>query len=240
MVKVREDLTGQTFGTLTVLKQAEDYVDRKGQHYAQWLCECSCKKRTQLITRGSHLKNGHTTSCGCSHIKEDGYKKKGNKKDLSGDFGIIWSTNTNEEIYFDLEDADKILKYTWSVGWYGYPTAYINNKVVRMHVLIGCKWHDHHNHNKLDNRKENLIPCTHQENTRNCSPPKNNTSGFIGVSWNKNRGEWASYITVDYKDIHLGSFVDKVDAIRARLQAELKFFGEFAPQRHLFEEYNII
>ena len=30
------------------------------------------------------------------------------------------------------------------------------------------------------------------------------------------------------------------DAIVARLQAELKYFGaEFAPKRHIFEEYNI-
>ena len=34
-------------------------------------------------------------------------------------------------------------------------------------------------------------------------------------------------------------FDDIDDAIRARLQAEQDYFGEFAPQRHLFEQYNI-
>ena len=29
------------------------------------------------------------------------------------------------------------------------------------------------------------------------------------------------------------------EAIKARLNAELKYYGEFAPQRHLFQEYEI-
>ena len=29
------------------------------------------------------------------------------------------------------------------------------------------------------------------------------------------------------------------DAIKARLKAELKYFGEFAPQKHLFKQYGI-
>lgn len=37
----------------------------------------------------------------------------------------------------------------------------------------------------------------------------------------------------------LSRFVNKEDAIRARLRAERQYFGEFAPQRHLFEEYGI-
>ena len=31
----------------------------------------------------------------------------------------------------------------------------------------------------------------------------------------------------------------KEDAIKARLMAEKKYFGYFAPQRHLFEEYGV-
>lgn len=42
MVKVKKDLTGQKFGRLTVIEQAEDYIDSKGKHYAKWLCKCEC------------------------------------------------------------------------------------------------------------------------------------------------------------------------------------------------------
>ena len=65
MVKARINLTGQKFGRLTVLKQTEDYVSPKGTHYAQWLCECNCKEKNQVIVCGTSLKNGNTQSCGC-------------------------------------------------------------------------------------------------------------------------------------------------------------------------------
>ena len=45
---------------------------------------------------------------------------------------------------------------------------------------------------------------------------------------------------MDLKEIILGCFDDIEDAIKARLEGELKYFGsEFAPQRHLFGQYGI-
>lgn len=49
-----------------------------------------------------------------------------------------------------------------------------------------------------------------------------------------------SAIKIKGKQKHLGYFANKNDAVIARLKAEAKYFGEFAPQRHLFEEYNIV
>jgi hypothetical protein len=45
---------------------------------------------------------------------------------------------------------------------------------------------------------------------------------------------------VDGKTINLGYFVNKTDAVIARLRAENQYFKDFAPQRHLFEQYGII
>ena len=55
----------------------------------------------------------------------------------------------------------------------------------------------------------------------------NNTSGNIGVSWNKEKQKWKAYITIGGKQIHVGYFVNKEDAIQARKAAELKYFGEY-------------
>lgn len=251
MVKVREDLTGRQFGKLTVIKQVEDYVTTGGFRYSQWLCECDCEDKNQVLVRGAYLTSGHTQSCGClvsevvsaRMIGNDYGKwanKKENKKDLSGSYGIIWSTNTDEKIYFDLDRADDVLKYSWGISnTTGYPVTTINKKTVSMHIYLGYKHHDHHNRNKLDNRSENLIKCTQQENVRNRSMQSNNTSGIIGVSWDKNRNKWLAHITISKKMKNIGRFVNKEDAIRARLQAEAKYFKDFAPQRHLFEQYGI-
>ena len=93
--------------------------------------------------------------------------------------------------------------------------------------------------NLYDNRKNNFRPATYQENARNRSLSKKNTSGFIGVCWDKETSKWLAYIKLDYNQIKLGRFINKEDAIRTRLRAEKEYFGEFAPQRHLFKEYGI-
>lgn len=237
---VRENLVGKVFGRLTVLEQATDYVKPNGIHSARWLCQCSCEQKTKKIVLGESLKSGATQSCGCIHFEFiSTLNKKENKKDLSGEFGIIWATNTDDEIYFSLCDAEKILSYTWFVESNGYQAASVDGKTIRMHVFLGYEKHDHHNKNKLDNRRENLVKCTCQENNMNRSKNSNNTSGFIGVVWNKRRKKWIAQIMVDYRNIRLGEFIDKEDAIKTRLEAEVKYFGEFAPQKHLFEQYGI-
>lgn len=250
MVKVKNDLTGMVFHRLTVLKQADDYIDPNEIHHAQWLCECSCNQHNFVIVRQSYLKNGHTKSCGClsRELASERWigntygadRQEVNKNDLSGEYGILWASNTNDEIWFDLDKADKILKHQWLVGKRGYPVTHIGGKLITMHVFLGYKDYDHIDRNKLNNQSCNLRRATATENARNCSKQKNNTSGFIGVSWNKSRNKWESYIKTREKFIHLGQFTDKKDAIKIRLEAEKRYFGEFAPQRHLFEQYGIL
>ena len=158
---------------------------------------------------------------------------------MSGEYGVLWSTNTNEEVYFDLEDAEELLQHTWFIETQGYAATHINDKIVRMHIFLGCNNYDHHNKNKLDNRRENLVSCTVQENNRNRTKNSNNTSGYTGVTWDKRRNKWIAQIVVDYKNIYIGGFLRKEDAVKARLKAEAKYFSRFAPQRHLFEQYSI-
>lgn len=226
---------------LTVIEQVEDYIIPKSKkHISQWLCECNCLEHNQIIVRCSDLKNGNTKSCGCLKIEElIKRSKKENKKNLSGEYGVIWSTNTNEEIYFDLEDAELILQHTWYINTYGYPETHIDDKTITMHKLLGYYYPDHHNRNKLDNRRENLLSCTVQENNRNMPLKSNNSSGFTGVYLHSKNNKWIAYINPGDGMKYLGSFLNKDDAIITRLRAEAKYFGEFAPQRHLFEQYKI-
>ena len=54
----RKDLTGQTFGLLTVIG-----YDKTVKGRSMWLCKCKCGK-TKSVYRYS-LIAGHTQSCGC-------------------------------------------------------------------------------------------------------------------------------------------------------------------------------
>jgi hypothetical protein len=84
-----------------------------------------------------------------------------------------------------------------------------------------------------------LRKATHKENTRNRTKTRRNTSGFVGVTLNKNSQKWRAIIVVNSKTISLGEYCNKDDAVKARLKAEAAYFGEFAPQIHLFEQYGI-
>lgn len=239
MVRVRKDLTGCVFDRLTVIEQAEDYISPSGTHYPQWLCECSCSEHNKTIVRSSNLISKTTKSCGCLNTEKRCQRKKNNKYKLFDDYGVLWLTNTNEECYFDLEDTQKILNHTWYCDGTGYAITKINGKNVSMHQLLGYFSPDHHNKNKLDSRKTNLIICTSQENARNRPKYSNNTSGITGVGWDKRSKKWRARIYINDHEKLLGYFNNKEDAIIARLKAEKEYFGEFAPQKHLFKQYEI-
>lgn len=251
MVKVKEDMTGWNMwehgvegSRLTVLKQTEDYIKPNGEHVAMWLCKCNCSEHKQIKVRGHNLKDGSIKSCGCLRIEQAIKRgidnKKINEYSLLKNYGILWTTNTNEEVYFDLNDAEKILQHSWYKDSEGYASTHIGKTKVRMHTFLGYYRPDHYNRNKLDNRRCNLISCTMRENNINQSSQINNSSSIIGVYFNKLRSKWVAQIN-DSKNHRksLGSFSQKEDAIIARLQAELKYYGAFAPQRHLFEQYKI-
>lgn len=61
-VPALKDLTGQTFGRLTVLHRASSN-DNDGA--ARWVCRCSCPNSTVVTITGRNLLSGNTKSCGC-------------------------------------------------------------------------------------------------------------------------------------------------------------------------------
>ena len=99
--------------------------------------------------------------------------------------------------------------------------------------LVRDEWQkgDHTDHidgDKLNNRRENLRVVTPQINQVNRkSVNKNNTSGVRGVS--KAYGKWRAQITVNRRNLHLGLFKTKDEALAARKRAELRYYGELCP-----------
>lgn len=67
--------------------------------------------------------------------------------------------------------------------------------------------------------------ATLQEQSRDKRINKNNKSGYTGVRLHAENGAWVAYIYVG-RHINLGSFKSKMDAVRARKEAELKYWGK--------------
>lgn len=243
---------GKTYKKLTIVDidyNKTEYEYSLGHYYGVFvicLCECNTLKTLPL----NLVKNHTIKSCGClskettitNNIKN---KSKTNKYDLSSNYGIGWTNNTNEEFYFDLEDYEKIKDICWSSttdkNGYKYLHGRYNGKLVKMHRLItGYVLVDHENRNALDNRKENLRDASRAENNQNHKLRKDSTSGISGVNWDKKSAKWRVRINSNINQrVNLGLYSDFNEAVKVRLKAEKEYYGEFAPQRHLFKEYGI-
>ena len=170
-----------------------------------------------------------------------------NKYTIKDDCVLGYCFNTNIEFIFDIDDYEKVSKHRWkenSNKYHPYICAKINGKWIYVHRLImdakQGEYVDHIDRNVLNNKKSNLRIVTNQQNSFNAKTTSINKSGYKGVYWSVRDKYWYSQIRIG-KTIHLGSFHTIEDAIKARLKAELKYFGlDFAPQRDLFERFGII
>lgn len=233
--KPRKDLTGMTFGKLTVLEQGPDLI-HSGQRRTSWHCKCSCGNPEILLISGDSLKSNHTKSCGC--IKKETCARN-NTYDLSGEYGRC-IMNDGSEFIFDKDDYNLIRQYVWHLTTNGYIITSIYDKATKssygmlLHrYLMGVEnisWKefvvDHINGNIRDNRRDNLRVITQSQNGMNSRTPKNNSSGCVGVS--KQNNKWVAHIKVNWEDIYLGIYERYEDVVVARKEAEEKLFGEYS------------
>lgn len=87
---------------------------------------------------------------------------------------------------------------------------------------------DHRDRNKLNNRKSNLRIATKSTNAMNRPKPANNTSGYKGVSWNKERKLWDAHIQLNKVGKFLGRYDSAEEAACVYDFHARQLHGEFA------------
>lgn len=234
-----KDLSGMKFGRLTVLGRGENHKRPSGATIVYWICQCSCEEKTIISVDGSSLRNNRTKSCGCLMRETSSLIGKScrqtNRYNLDGEYGVGY-TSSGDEFWFDLEDYDLIKNYCWYYNSNGYVITTVDRKVICLHRMVmgfpDIKYDvDHKNHppraeKKIDNRKTNLEVVTHSENLMNSSLRVDNQTGFKGVYWREDKQKWQVKIHIDKKQKHFGYYDTKDEAIKAREEAEILYYGE--------------
>lgn len=140
------------------------------------------------------------------------------------------------------EDFESINEFKWSARWCKFTGSFYamrNSKTDsegKRHIILMHRYvmdtpkglvSDHINHDTLDNRRCNLRNITSSQNNMNKKKQKSNTSGIVGVNFHKGNKKWRAFINVNKKQKSLGYYKLKCMAVKARLEAEDKYFGEF-------------
>lgn len=222
-----ENLSGRRFGRLKVLS-----IEEKRGNYYYYRCKCDCGK--EKITRGTALKAGSVKSCGClqkekarKHLYE--ITKKYNEFFIEDGVAHVTLSNSGREMLCDANDWILLKDCCWCEDAYGYAVSRSRGKkMFRLHDCIMKPSEglivDHINRNTYDNRRSNLRVVTQRVNVLNSKMKSTNTSGYTGVWRRKDTGRWSARIVVNYKEIRLGCFDTKQEAIEARDKAYDKYF----------------
>lgn len=130
----------------------------------------------------------------------------------------------------------KIGQEAGTIGSNGYRSVKIDGRLYLTHRLVFLietghlpEFIDHKDRDKLNNRIENLRECSRSENMQNVSKKSSNTSGVVGVSWDKSANKWrARCHDRNGIEAHLGLFENKHFAGDVVRKFRLEHHQEFA------------
>lgn len=199
------ELTGQTFGDLTVLERSGTQHNRG----ILWKCQCSCGNICEVP--GTYLVRGHKTHCGCKTPKPTAYRA-----DITGQrFGRLVAL-------YPTEKRDAVKR---SVIWHckcdcgneldiSYcDLAYSNQQ------SCGCQKKEFY---EQMNGMLTFVDGTELDIIKSKKVPSNNTTGYKGV--HRRNGKYIANIVFQKHIYHLGTFANIEDAHEARKEAEEALF----------------
>lgn len=211
----RRDLTGQTFGHYTVVRETEKTA--KGSR--SWLCTCKCGK--EVIVLQNNLTRRPDQMCKTcryeSRRTDDHYKSM--RTVYEGMIGRCFS-EADPERYAYYGGRGITVRERWmEPNQQGFKNFFEDMAPRPEGFTL-----DRINSND-DYYKENCRWVSKSEQSYNRRKNTNNTSGRTGVYWIEERGLWEVQIGVDGNSLRIGLYGNFEEACKVREEAELKYYG---------------
>lgn len=204
---------GDKVNQLTVIGKS---FPKNGRKYVPCRCDCGTVKDV----RDDSLKGGVIKSCGC--LRLDRLRET-----------LVTHGKSKTGAYSSWEGMMQRCKNPKASNYYNY-----GGRGIR----ICDRWLDFENfYSDMGDRpnglslervdvngnycKENCRWDNPSNQSFNQRKSSNNTSGKTGVSWSKSRCKWEAYIMKDRKKINLGRYETLEEAVSAREQGEIKYYG---------------
>ena len=230
---------GDKFNMLTYIEYlGTERYGKKQRTRKIGLFKCDCGVIKKIII--SAVKNGKTVSCGCYHRKmvSNNFKTHGlSKHSLYGMWGDIYTrcTNPKADSYCYYGERGISVCDEWRSDFSSFYDWAIENG-----------WEEGLQIDRIDvdgNYEPNN--CQFITQAENCSVGKRrmrktNKSGFVGVSYRKDRNKYTAFIGNNRKHITIGRFDKIEDAVKARIDKEIELFGEQKTNFHFNREEELI
>lgn len=230
MKLTEENLNGKMFNRWKVIR-----FSHKVGYGKYFICQClDCGTEHTLYIQS--VISGKSKSCGCKSRKETAYNinKKYNDFIIVDNIVNVFIDNDKEKVMLcDIEDWERLKEYYWTEQR-GYAVAIKDYKYIRFHRVVmdvdDSKIQvDHINGKRLDNRKSNLRRCSNQENSMNKYKNSNNSSGYKGVYFDKDRGKWRGSIQFNGKSYKSPQrYSTPEEAYKWYVEKSNELFGEYS------------
>lgn len=228
---MKKCMIGERYGSLVVIEK----VKIPGKPKTYWRCRCDCGNTCTV--EDSHLKNGHTKSCGCRRR----IRLQEKRLDLTGQRygrlvvlgpaagltekkeGTVEQSGSSE---CDREDRPGRMSDYWLCQCDCGKQCICRKENLRSGVTRSCGCLQE------AQRKVNMKKAIHftdgtcVERIACRKTFSNNTSGHRGV-YRRENNRWRASIGFQGKSYNLGSFATYEEAVQARLDAEKRLYDPF-------------
>lgn len=208
---------GNKFSLLTIVKAGP----KTNSGVRQVWCKCDCGNDNLTLVRVNNLQSGNTTSCGC--VLEESRKTHGMSDTRTYQIheGMLRRCNCPQQLGYENYGGRGIkVRERWNPLFGGS----FENFYEDMGEAPDGMSLDRIDFND-DYYKENCRWASNSIQGYNKGLDPNNTSGKSGVSFYTKQGKWSAEIHVENQHIRLGMFYNFEDAVKAREEAELKYYG---------------